>query len=179
MGPAVRKDIKLGRTSWNPQAWAGAHEDLLKSVSVLASDLDGVGFLQKLRPFIREAEGRSRRAGAVAGWCCSHQRGEPRAKRQHVWAPNGYCFILALHILPKNLWLILTGNKGKGILGNVVQSSQVNTLQSTTVVGTGWWGSRWPLLYIATRCFNSSQCTCITYIIWKKYSYSLWGGKSY
>lgn len=38
----------------------------------------------------------------------------------------------------ENLWLTLTGNVGKEILGNVAQSSQGDTsLQSTTVVVTG------------------------------------------
>lgn len=44
---------------------------------------------------------------------------------------NGYCFILALHISHKDVWLILTGNRGKGVLGNVVQSSQVDISHST------------------------------------------------
>ena len=44
---------------------------------------------------------------------------------------NGYCFILALHVLHKSVWFILTGNRGKGVLGNVVQSSQVDISHST------------------------------------------------
>ena len=52
---------------------------------------------------------------------------------------NGYRLIRAPQILHKNLWLTLTGN---GILGNVVQVSQVGTLQSATVAVPGWRDSR-------------------------------------
>ena len=48
------------RTRWNPEALAGAHEDELKPVSVLAAfDLDGVDVpLKKLVPFITEVNTR-------------------------------------------------------------------------------------------------------------------------